>query len=250
MSNLEQIFLDSFIKKINEKQEKERLLSQETKAICDKKRKKLESIRTFLDKFIEQNVEVFHKDKFNLNLQVNPEEKNQPQKFQYYEGDSSESWAPGISIFFDNPADTEIAIHYEYDSKQKIVEKFVVHISSEHPHTKILNNTFDTEQDLCKALAEFLFLNTLSINPGYKNLLKNNINNNNTIEEDKKQININNLKNQIIEEKNYLSKIPNKAPKKTLLSFGLENHDNHNKDQNNEKNNDSNNFDFDKNNED
>lgn len=98
--------MSSYLSEVTEKEKKKVQTSQEDRAIASKKRKILEPIRVFLQKFVDLEITVYHRDQYTKNVNVFPD----PQKFSFEEIDSSRSWAPGISILINHPAEIEIAV--------------------------------------------------------------------------------------------------------------------------------------------
>ena len=155
MKELDDIFANDFLKAFEEKKEKEILISQEEKTIVLNKYNKIQPIKEFLQKFVDANVYVSHKDNFDSVMLL---QKPEPQKFFFYEKDSSASWAPGVSLCFDHPAEVEIAV--PNDPAEGIV---VIHAASKHPFNYLLQKQFIDIVSACHALAGFISRNTVSV---------------------------------------------------------------------------------------
>lgn len=167
--NLDDIFLQSFLKDYTEKEKKKIIHSQEDRAIAAQKRKKLAIMEEFLQKFVDLEIMVNHRDQYTKN--ATSMESIEPQKFQFYLVDSSKSWNPGISIFFDHPCEVEIAI------PNKVAEEGVViiKVASHHPDAFILEQKFHNFESACKALGRFLSKCTVRINKDPRKYVKETI---------------------------------------------------------------------------
>lgn len=179
MKNLDNIFAE-FLEDFHTEEQKRKILTEEDLIIIEKKIQKLRLVEEFLTKFVMQGVVVKHKDSYNYSIVDRT--GIVPQKFQIYQEESSDSYAPGQSIFFDHPAEVEIAV--PNDPSKGIV---VVSVASDNPHSYILNKKFTSYDDLCKNLAKFLLANTVSIEKKYYGLIdvKKEKNNNLIISEEK-----------------------------------------------------------------
>lgn len=148
--DLNEIFLKSYLNEYNEKEKKKILHSQEDRLIAAQKKKKLAIIEEFLQKFVDLEIYVHHKDQYTKNSAST--EHITPQKFQFYLVDSSKSWSPGISILFEHPAEVEIAIPNKPDEEGVVVIK----VASHHPDHYILEQKFQNFESACEALGRFL----------------------------------------------------------------------------------------------
>ena len=147
--------MSSYLSEVTEKEKKKVQTSQEDRAIAAKKRKILEPVRVFLQKFVDLEVSVNHRDQYTKNSNSFPE----PQKFSFEEIDSSKSWAPGISILLNHPAEIEIAVPNHPAEDGLIIIKVATH----HPDAYMLEQKFNNVESACKALAKFLGKCTISI---------------------------------------------------------------------------------------
>lgn len=147
--------MSSYLSEVTEKEKRKVQTSQEDRAIAAKKRKILEPIRIFLQKFVDLEVTVHHRDQYTKNINIFPD----PQKFSFEEIDSSKSWAPGISILLNHPAEIEIAVPNHPQEDGLIIIKVATH----HPDAYILEHKFTDVESACKSLARFLGKCTVSI---------------------------------------------------------------------------------------
>lgn len=162
--DLDSIFLNSFLKEYNNTTEEKTQFVKESRMIADMKRKKLEPIGSFLQKFVDLGVQVYHRDTFDKTFaSVN---FNTVVPFDYFEATSSKGWEPGISICFDHPAQIEIAVP-NHDEEGM----FVVNLSTEHPDVLILKQKFLSIPQLCQALAIFIQKSTVSIEENPKDAI-------------------------------------------------------------------------------
>ena len=140
------------------------LLTKEDQLLIERKNKSLDVMREFLSEFVKQGVKVRHKDFYNIN--IIDKSAIQDQKFMYYDSETSKSWAPGISIMFDHPAEVEIAIPNE-----KIEGAVIVKVASYHPASKYLERKFHSFEEACKYLSYFLCESTVSVDGDYQRTL-------------------------------------------------------------------------------
>jgi len=84
-----------------------------------------------------------------------------PQLLLVNERASSETWAPGISMVLDHPAQIEIAVPNPRDVADKGV--VVIHLSSTHPDAAMFERRFATMSEAVDVLADFLARNTVSV---------------------------------------------------------------------------------------
>lgn len=155
--NLDEIFMQSYLKEYTEKEKKKIIHSQEERLIAAEKKKKLAVIEEFLQKFVDLEVMVNHRDQYTKNS--TSLEGVEPKKFEFYLVDSSKTWSPGISIFFDHPCEVEIAIPNKTEEDGVVV----IRVSSHHPDAYILEQKFHTLDAACKSLARFLSKCTVKI---------------------------------------------------------------------------------------
>ena len=82
-------------------------------------------------------------------------------EFLVTEGPSAPSWAPGVSLFIDHPAEIEIAIPNEHDIPEE--GPVVITCATEHPDRGMLIKKHASAHAAADALARFLAKNTLRI---------------------------------------------------------------------------------------
>lgn len=162
--DLDSIFLNSFLKEYHNKTEEKTQFVKESRMIAEMKHKKLVPIGNFLQKFVDLGVQVYHRDTFDKTFAS--QNFNQVVSFDYFEATSSKGWEPGISIFFDHPAQVEIAVP-NHDEEGM----FVVNVSTEHPDVLILKQKFLSVYQLCQALATFIQKSTVSIEENPKEMI-------------------------------------------------------------------------------
>jgi hypothetical protein len=147
--------MSSYLNEVTEKEKKKIQTSQEDRLIAAKKRKILEPVRLFLQKFVDLEVTVNHRDQYTKNSNSFPE----PQKFSFEEIDSSKSWSPGVSILINHPAEIEIAVP-NHPTEEGLI---IIRVATHHPDAYILEQKFNNVESACKALAKFLGKCTISI---------------------------------------------------------------------------------------
>lgn len=146
-----EVFFKAFDEKERKKQEKENFLQK----ILKTKREKLDPIKQFLREFEKIHVKVRNSDNGTpgVGLQV-------AQRFTVYEKESSSSWSPGVSIYFDHPLKVEIAV--PNDSKQGL---FVINTVTDDPiwTQKFKSRIFKNADEVKQILAVFMAEMALSI---------------------------------------------------------------------------------------
>ncbi len=157
----ENIFLKSYLNEVEEKEKKKHQTTQDDRKIAAIKEKKLAPIIDFLQKFVDFEVYVKHRDQASQRLNT---EGIQGEKFVFYLTDSSKKWYPGVSIMFDNPAEIEIAI----PNNPKEEGVVVIKVASNHPDAYILEQYFSSYESACEALSRFLARSTIRIGKKYK----------------------------------------------------------------------------------
>lgn len=183
--NLDEIFLQTYLKDYAQREKQKLNHSQEDRLIANEKKKKLVVIEQFLQKFVDLEVVVHNKDKYNTSISIL--EDIIPQKFKFYLVDSSKSWSPGISIFFDHPCEVEIAIPNKIEDGVIIIK-----VASHHPDAYMLEQQYQNMESACKALARFLSKNTVKINKDPRQYIRENFKLKNQDNESKKEIDTNN----------------------------------------------------------
>lgn len=155
--DLDDIFMRSYLNEFNEKEKKKILLSRDDREIAEQKRKQLKPIEDFLQKFVDLEISVNHCHYYTKN--TTSMYGVEPQLFAYTLVDSSKKWAPGISIWFNHPAEVEIAIPNNQD-EEGVVK---ISVATSHPDAYILQPRFSSFESACEALGKFLGICTTSI---------------------------------------------------------------------------------------
>lgn len=135
------------------KQEKQRQTRRLSAAeVSQEKSKKLTPIRQLLERLVNRGLIVSNCDR---------DSKKPPQPFEVYENDSSDSLLPGVSLFFDHPAQIEIAIPNSVDIKR--LGEVVIMCATVHPDSAMLRGPFRSMREAAVALADFIAKNTITI---------------------------------------------------------------------------------------
>lgn len=164
--DIDDIFIKSYLTEFTEREKKKILLSQEDRLIAAEKKRQLEPIEKFLQKFVDLQIHVHHYDQYTKNSKTT--DGIEPQEFNFYLVDSSKTWSPGVSIWFDHPAMVEIAIPNNQHEDGMVVIKVATH----HPDAYILEQKFYDIESACRALARFLGKCTTSISKDPRDYLK------------------------------------------------------------------------------
>lgn len=152
-----------FMQEFNDKKKQEKLNTSSNTIREDRKKKKLEPIKAFLDQLQQSKLKVAN-NKYTSIAPVKSDNNNEDMIFLYKEIKSSPSWSPGISLFFEHPIETEIAIPNDYD-----IEEFgevVIKTSGYHKDNHIINRKFYSIEEAKKALALFLGKNARGLEDG------------------------------------------------------------------------------------
>jgi hypothetical protein len=146
----------AFEKSIEEQRRRQKVRRSTDERLMARKAEQLFPVRRLLKKFDDMRLVVHNADRY-----VRPQTTDNfpPQPFRPYEAESSESWAPGVSLFFDHPAQVEIAIPNERDQARMGV--VVMNSASEHPDQDMLRGPFRSIDDALLALSNFLAHNTV-----------------------------------------------------------------------------------------
>lgn len=152
----------AFQKAIEEQERRQKRRRNTDETIRARKAEQLFPFRKLLRRFDDMRLVVNSADKY---IRPQPTEVFVPQVFRVYESESSESWSPGTSLFFDHPARVEIAIPNERD--QDVLGVVVIRSASEHPDQNMLQGPFRTIDDALIALSTFIAKNTVRVDaPG------------------------------------------------------------------------------------
>jgi len=165
--NIDKILNNSFLKEFSELEKKRLQDNQEHRDIAKIKKQQLMHVETFLQKFVDLDIYVRYCSQA-LTTHFEANQQNTPQKFEFYYADSSKKWSPGVSIFFDHPAQVEIAIPNNTEDDGIVV----MHVISNHPYAYLLEQRFDSHNAVFEALAKFLAKCTIKINSPPKKHIK------------------------------------------------------------------------------
>lgn len=148
--------LTEFLQAFDERKRKESGRAQLEVQAVERKRKALEPVRSFLQKFVELGLVVPDSGIGNPGVGANA-----TKPFAFYEGEASPSWGPGVSLYFDHPAEVEIAIPNESDKPKQ--GGMVIRSVTSHKDRMMLHQKFETVQQAKDALAKFLGKNAVAI---------------------------------------------------------------------------------------
>lgn len=157
---VDEIF-DNFMNAAKEKKEAAKIEKEQNEKIRSEKEEILKPVRRLLKLFIKNKLIV-------KNTNINKKNRNfkedvEPVVFSVYEGESSPSWEPGTSLYFDHPSEVEIAIPNVRNRKTEGV--IVIKCSNGHPLSDKINNTkFDSVEKACETISELLISSLVSIN--------------------------------------------------------------------------------------
>lgn len=147
--------VDNFLEKAKNKKKIEQIKKNNEQKIIEEKNVKLRPIKKLLKKFVDMNIMVFPKESYARNFNRSSIETFSPVLFEVYQDPSSGTWSPGVSVFFDNPAEVEIAI--PNDDQIEDMGEIIIRCASNHPAADILNKrVFRSVEDACMALSNFL----------------------------------------------------------------------------------------------
>lgn len=186
MDNIDKIF-ELYKYEYHEKQKNEKLYNHEKQLIINKKQQDLKILQTFLKKFVDHELYVSHKNTYTWQRKLNLDEEGE--KFIFHLIESSKSWSPGISIFFEHPAEVEIAIPNNPEDAGVVV----MTVSTPHPDQHLLEQKFYNFNQACEALAKFLSKSTIKIKEYKKSKKIEKVKTNEVSSEDSNKISINKL---------------------------------------------------------
>ena len=148
--------LTEFLQAFDERKRKETGRAKLEIMAVDRKRKVLNPLRDFLQKFVDLGLVV--PDSGVGSPGVAP---NATKSFSFYENESSPTWAPGVSLYFDHPAEVEISIPNDPDIEK--LGSVVIRSVTSHKDRIMLHQKFTTVAQAKDALAKFLGKNAVSI---------------------------------------------------------------------------------------
>jgi hypothetical protein len=148
--------LSEFLQAFDERKRKENGRAQMEVQAIERKRKALGPLRAFLQKFVDLGLVVPDSGVGNPGVSMGA-----TKPFNFFESESSPTWAPGVSLYFDHPAEVEISIPNESDKeKQGVV---VIRSVTSHKDRIILHQKFTSIDQAKDALAKFLGKNAVAI---------------------------------------------------------------------------------------
>ena len=148
--------LSEFLQEFDSRKQKESKKAHLEVQLIEAKRKELRGLRKLLQRFVDMGLVVL-----DSRIGEPGYAPNATQKFAFYEGESSPTWGPGVSLYFDHPAQVEIAIPNEID---KAKEGCVVMRSvTQHKDRIMLHQQFADMEQAKENLAKFLGKNAVSI---------------------------------------------------------------------------------------
>lgn len=171
MTSPENKALELFLQKAKVKRNNDKVKKEMEERIKKEKHIKLKPIRKLLQSFIDIKLQVQPTEIYSKHMIHHTKENLEPILFDVYVNDSSPSWAPGVSIYFDDPAEVEIAIPNQSQiDDQGIV---IMRCSTLHPEAALLNGkVFRTMDEACMALSNFLLSSMVDVNMPAENALK------------------------------------------------------------------------------
>lgn len=154
-----ELALLAFRQAINEQKRRQKRKAHTDGLIRRRKAELLLPVRKLLKKLDSMHLVVNNAERYSTTY--TGDDALAPQVFRIYEAESSDSWAPGTSLFFDHPAQVEIAIPNERDQDRLGV--VVIRSISRHPDQILLQGPFRTVDTALIALSTFLAKNTARI---------------------------------------------------------------------------------------
>lgn len=148
--------LQEFLSAFDDRKKKESHRAQHERRKIEQKRELLKPIRNFLQHFVTMGLVI--QDARAGDPGISPDAQ---QKFAFYEAESSPTWGPGISLYFDHPAEVEIAI--PNDSQIPEYGPVVIRSVTNHKDRNMLHQKFHSVDAAKDAVARFLGKNALAI---------------------------------------------------------------------------------------
>lgn len=163
MTSPENKALENFLKKAKAKINNDKVKKEMEKRITEEKELQLKSIKKLLKSFIDMKLQVHPTESYSRHISRHSREHLPPVIFDVYRNESSPSWSPGISIYFDDPAEVEIAIPNSGQAQDQGV--IILRCSTYHPEADLLNGKiFKTIDEACMALSNFLLSSMAEVN--------------------------------------------------------------------------------------
>lgn len=148
--------LAEFLQAFDERKRKEIGRAQMEVQLIKRKRLVLDPLRVFLQKFVELGLVVP-----DSGIGAPGVSLHATMPFSFYESEASPSWSPGVSLFFDHPAEVEISIPNEGDKAK--LGLVVIRSVTSHKDRIMLHQKFDTVDQAKDALAKFLGKSAVAI---------------------------------------------------------------------------------------
>ena len=147
---------DLFMQRVQRQEKTKKNQQQHANVVADEKSRKLIPMRKLLKRIQDTGLMVYHTDRYSDRNNHKP-----AQRFEVFEGESSPSFLPGPSLYFDHPASVEIAIPNEWDEATQGI--ICIRCSTTHPESGLLHGPFRNLEDAGLAIAEFLARSTVSM---------------------------------------------------------------------------------------
>lgn len=148
--------LQHFLQRVQMQEKIKSQHNQHHSQVAEDKSRKLVPIRKLLKQIQDMGLIVHHAERYSDRMSNPP-----AQRFEVFENESSPSFLPGPSLYFNHPAMVEIAIPNEWDTAHPGAVSICC--TTHHPESSLLNGPFRNIDDACVALAEFLARSTVSI---------------------------------------------------------------------------------------
>lgn len=148
------IFLEGF----NHRMSKGERESARQTRIINEKNNLLIPFRMMLKRLMDAGVVVTNHAQHEYGIQ---QKAFAPQELRVWEGESSPHFQPGGSLYLDDPAHLEIAISNPVNEKEEGL--FIIKCVTPHPSEHLLRGPFNSAEEACRALANFLSGSTVRI---------------------------------------------------------------------------------------
>lgn len=163
MTSPENKALELFLQKAKVKRNNDKVKKEMEDRIKKEKHIQLRPIRKLLQSFKDIKLQVNPTESYSKHMTHHSRENLDPILFDVYVNDSSPSWAPGISIYFDDPAEVEIAIPNQSQIEDQGI--VIMRCSTLHPEAALLNGkVFRSMEEACMALSNFLLASMVDVN--------------------------------------------------------------------------------------
>lgn len=147
---------DLFVQQVQNRERNKKNQQKLAQSVIEEKIKRLVPIRRLLKRIQDTGLLVHHSDRYGDRNISKPAER-----FEVFEDDSSPSFYPGTSLYFDHPGNVEIAVPNEWD--EAVHGVICIRCSTPHPDIDLLRGPFRTLEDANHALASFLARSAVSI---------------------------------------------------------------------------------------